>query len=103
MHALAHITGGGIAGNLVRVLPERVMAVVEPSSWPRPALFQFIQQAGKVDEAEMRDVFNLGIGMIGVLPAAAVAAAQAAARAAGVETWVIGDVRAGARDVRFAD
>jgi phosphoribosylformylglycinamidine cyclo-ligase len=103
MHALAHITGGGIAGNLVRVLPERAMAVVEPSAWPRPALFRFIQQAGKVDEAEMRDVFNLGIGMIGVLPAAAVAAAQAAAEAAGVETWVIGDVRAGARDVRFAD
>ena len=103
MHALAHITGGGIAGNLVRVLPERAMAVVEPSAWPRPALFRFIQQAGKVDEAEMRDVFNLGVGMIGVLPAAAVAAAQAAAEAAGVETWVIGDVRAGARDVRFAD
>jgi phosphoribosylformylglycinamidine cyclo-ligase len=103
MHALAHITGGGIAGNLVRVLPEHVTAVVEPSSWPRPALFRFIQQAGRVDEAEMRDVFNLGIGMIGVLPADAVAAAQAAAQAAGVETWVIGDVRAGARDVRFAD
>lgn len=103
MHALAHITGGGIAGNLVRVLPEHATAVVEPSSWPRPALFRFIQQAGRVDEAEMRDVFNLGIGMIGVLPADAVVAAQAAAQAAGVETWVIGDVRAGARDVRFAD
>jgi phosphoribosylformylglycinamidine cyclo-ligase len=103
MHALAHITGGGIAGNLVRVLPEHVLAVVDPASWPRPALFRFIQQAGQVDEAEMRDVFNLGIGMIGVLPADGVAAARAAARAAGVETWVIGDVRAGARAVRFAD
>jgi phosphoribosylformylglycinamidine cyclo-ligase len=103
MHALAHITGGGIAGNLVRVLPEHVQAVVEPAAWPRPALFRFIQQAGTVDEAEMREVFNLGIGMIGVLPADGVAAAQAAARVAGVQTWVIGDVRAGARDVRFAD
>jgi phosphoribosylformylglycinamidine cyclo-ligase len=103
MHALAHITGGGIAGNLVRVLPEHLTAVVAPSSWPRPALFRFIQRAGTVDEAEMRDVFNLGIGMIGVLPADAVVAAQAAAQAAGVETWVIGDVRAGTRDVRFAD
>jgi phosphoribosylformylglycinamidine cyclo-ligase len=103
MHALAHITGGGIPGNLVRVLPDHVQAVVEPAAWPRPALFRFIQQAGTVDEAEMREVFNLGIGMIGVLPADGVAAAQAAARVAGVQTWVIGDVRAGARDVRFAD
>jgi phosphoribosylformylglycinamidine cyclo-ligase len=103
MHALAHITGGGIAGNLVRVLPEPTCAVVDARAWSRPALFRFIQQAGKVDEAEMRDVFNLGIGMIGVLRPEAVAAAQDAARAAGVETWVIGDVRAGARDVRFAD
>ena len=103
MHALAHITGGGIAGNLVRVLPEHAAAVVDPKAWTRPALFRFIQRAGTVDEAEMRDVFNLGIGMIGVLPAGAVASAQAAARTAGVETWVIGDVRAGARDVRFAD
>jgi phosphoribosylformylglycinamidine cyclo-ligase len=103
MHALAHITGGGIAGNLVRVLPAHVSAEVAPAAWPRPALFRFIQQAGRVEEAEMREVFNLGIGMIGVLPADAVAAAQAAAAAAGVETWVIGAVRAGARDVRFLD
>jgi phosphoribosylformylglycinamidine cyclo-ligase len=103
VHALAHITGGGIGGNLVRVLPEGVEAVVEPAAWPRPALFRFIQQAGRVDEAEMRDVFNLGVGMIAVLPRDAVGAAQAAARTAGCESWVIGDVRPGARGVRFAD
>ena len=103
VHALAHITGGGIAGNLVRVLPEHVEAVVDAESWPRPALFRFIQHAGRVDEAEMRDVFNLGIGMIAVLPTDAVSAAQASARAAGCETWVLGDVRAGARRVHFAD
>ena len=55
-----------------------------------------------MDEAEMRDVFNLGIGMIAVLPKDAVAAAQASARRAGVDTWVIGDVRAGERAVRVA-
>jgi phosphoribosylformylglycinamidine cyclo-ligase len=102
IHALAHITGGGIAGNLVRVLPEGVEAVVDPAAWPRPALFRFIQEAGAVAEDEMRDVFNLGIGMIAAVPAAAVDAVRAAARAAGDETWVIGEVRAGDRGVRFA-
>ncbi|HEX5631669.1 MAG TPA: AIR synthase-related protein, partial [Gemmatimonadales bacterium] len=102
VHALAHITGGGIAGNLVRVLPEGVEAVVDPASWPRPALFRFIQEAGRVAEDEMRDVFNLGLGMIAAVPAASVDAVRAAARAAGDETWVIGEVRAGSRAVRFA-
>jgi phosphoribosylformylglycinamidine cyclo-ligase len=102
VHALAHITGGGIAGNLVRVLPQGCEAVVEPSAWPRPALFRFLQRAGEVAEDEMREVFNLGIGMIAVVPPAEVDAVRAAATAAGVETWVIGAVRAGNRDVRFA-
>ena len=102
VHALAHITGGGIAGNLVRVLPESVEGVIEARSWEWPALFQFLQQAGSVGIDEMREVFNLGIGMVAVLPQASVDLARAAARAAGVETWVIGDVRAGARQVRFS-
>jgi phosphoribosylformylglycinamidine cyclo-ligase len=102
VHALAHITGGGIAGNLVRVLPEGVEAIVDAASWPRPALFRFIQEAGRVEEAEMRDVFNLGLGMIAAVPPDAVDAVRAAARAAGDETWVVGEVRAGSRAVRFA-
>lgn len=102
LHALAHITGGGIAGNLVRVLPEGVEAVVTAGAWPWPALFRLIQEGGQVTEDEMREVFNLGVGMIAVLPAAAVTAAQAAGTAAGVPTWVIGEVRAGATAVRFA-
>lgn len=101
VHALAHITGGGIAGNLVRVLPEDVEAVVSATAWPRPALFRLIQEGGRVGEDEMREVFNLGVGMIAALPASAVGAAQAAAAAAGVTSWVIGDVRAGTRGVRF--
>jgi len=103
VHALAHITGGGIGGNLVRVLPENCRATVNMKAWERPALYKFLQQAGNVSEPEMREVFNLGIGMIAVLPAASVDLARAAARVAGVETWVIGMVEAGARDVRFAE
>ena len=102
VHALAHITGGGIAGNLVRVLPESVRAVIESGAWEWPPLFQFLQRAGSVGGGEMHEVFNLGIGMIAVLPPASVDLARAAARAAGVETWVIGAVSAGAREVRFA-
>jgi phosphoribosylformylglycinamidine cyclo-ligase len=102
MHGLAHITGGGIPGNLVRVLPEGCEAVVDPASWTLPPLFQLLQDAGDVPTGEMRDVFNLGLGLIGVLPPDAVAAARAAAGAAGVATWTVGEVRRGPRAVRFA-
>jgi phosphoribosylformylglycinamidine cyclo-ligase len=101
MHALAHITGGGIPGNLVRVLPAGCEAVVDPASWEWPSIFRLMQQAGKVSTDEMRDVFNLGVGLIAVLPEAAVPAAEAAAAADGVATWVMGHVEAGARGVRF--
>jgi phosphoribosylformylglycinamidine cyclo-ligase len=101
MHGLAHITGGGIPGNLVRILPENCEAVVDPDAWAWPPLFVTLQQAGAVSIDEMRDVFNLGIGLIGVLPADAVPAAQAAARADGVASWVIGDIRSGSPAVRF--
>jgi phosphoribosylformylglycinamidine cyclo-ligase len=101
VHGLAHITGGGIPGNLVRVLPEGCQAVVDPSSWELPPLFATLQQAGRVGAEEMRDVFNLGIGMIAVLPAEALPAARAAASADGVATWIIGEIRRGATAVRF--
>ena len=101
VHGLAHITGGGIGGNLVRVLPEGVQAVVDPRSWELPPLFELLQQAGSVEDTEMRDVFNLGVGLIAVLPADAVEQARAAASKQGVDTWVMGDIRAGERAVTF--
>src|ERR1044071_6430190 len=64
MHGLAHITGGGIPGNLVRLLPEGCQAVVDPSSWTIPPLYALLQRAGEVSVEEMRAVFNLGVGMI---------------------------------------
>lgn len=102
MHGLAHITGGGIAGNLVRILPAERQATVDPQSWELPPLFLTLQQAGRVSTGEMRDVFNLGVGLIAVLPPDAVAAAQSAAAADGVPTWVMGEIRSGHRTVRFA-
>jgi phosphoribosylformylglycinamidine cyclo-ligase len=102
VHALAHITGGGIPGNLVRVLPEGCEAVIDSDSWELPPLFATLQEAGRVSTDEMREVFNLGVGLIAVLPADAIGAAQAAAHAAGVATWPMGEIRRGATAVRFA-
>lgn len=101
IHGMAHITGGGIPGNLVRVLPAGCEAVVDPGAWEPPPLFATLQRAGEVSTEEMRDVFNLGVGFIAVLPADALPAAQAAARADGVVTWPMGEIRRGTTAVRF--
>ena len=103
LHGLAHITGGGIAGNLIRVLPEGCQAIVESTSWQWPVLFRVIADGGGVSLAEMRDVFNLGVGMLAMLPPDAVEAVRAAATRAGVATWVAGSIRSGPRRVVFSD
>jgi phosphoribosylformylglycinamidine cyclo-ligase len=102
LHGLAHITGGGIPGNLVRILPTGCEALVDPTSWEVPPLFTTLQQAGGISTEEMRDVFNLGVGLIAVLPPEAVPAAQAAAESDGVGTWTMGEIRPGEQTVRFA-
>jgi len=101
IHGMAHITGGGIAGNLVRILPDGMFAAVDSKAWELPPLFQVLQHGGEISAAEMREVFNLGVGFIAVLPAASVAAAASAATAAGIDTWTIGEIRTGERRVRF--
>ncbi len=95
VHALAHVTGGGIPGNLARVLPPNRRARIRMASWPRPRVFGYLQRAGGVSEAEMFRVFNMGIGMIAVAAPGEADAVRAAARGAGVETWVIGEITAG--------
>jgi phosphoribosylformylglycinamidine cyclo-ligase len=102
VHGLAHITGGGIPGNLVRVLPPECEALVESGSWIWPPIYRMLQDAGRVSLEEMRDVFNLGVGMIAVLPAEAVSAVRMAASKAGVSTWEMGAVRRGIRGVTFS-
>ena len=103
LHALAHITGGGMPGNLVRVLPAGAEAVVDAGGWPWPALFRVLMRAGDVSLGEMRRVFNLGIGMIAVAGRDDAEAAIAAAKRAGIEAWIIGEVRAGTRGVKFSE
>lgn len=96
IHAMAHITGGGLPENLPRCLPAGVHAVVDPAGWERPALFSWLQEAGDVPEADLWNTFNLGVGFCVVVPAAALAAAQTAATAAGYRSWHLGAVAAGA-------
>ncbi len=92
LRAAAHITGGGLADNLVRVLPDGVAAVLEPGSWPRPAVFDWLQRAGGVAEEEMLRVFNCGVGM--ALVVSNVASATALLSELGEDVHVIGRIEA---------
>lgn len=103
VHGLAHITGGGIPGNLARVLPGNCEAVVEAGAWVWPPVFRVLKQAGEVSIAEMRRVFNLGIGMIAVVARDDTEAVCAAAGRAGIGTWIIGEIAPGPGGVRFTE
>jgi phosphoribosylformylglycinamidine cyclo-ligase len=92
--ALAHITGGGIPGNLPRVFPENVVAEIDRSSWSAPPIFGFVQQCGSVEEAEMFRTFNMGIGLIAVAPKDRAADVRSAIEATGERTAIIGSIRA---------
>jgi phosphoribosylformylglycinamidine cyclo-ligase len=91
---MAHITGGGLLENVPRVLPENTVAELEKSTWPRPKLFDWLQAEGNVAENEMHRVFNCGIGMVIVVPAADAEAALAELAATGETVYRIGKIRA---------
>jgi phosphoribosylformylglycinamidine cyclo-ligase len=95
VRGLAHITGGGIPGNLPRVLPPGLGAVVRRSAWSVPPIFTTLQRGGDVATEEMDRVFNMGIGMIAVVDRARAATVIDAAAAEGIEAWVIGSVEPG--------
>jgi phosphoribosylformylglycinamidine cyclo-ligase len=92
---LAHITGGGITGNVPRILPKKTRAVIRKASWPRPEVFQWLQRAGNVEEDEMHRVFNCGIGMAVVVAPADVKRTMKALRAAGETVYEIGAIEKG--------
>ena len=89
---LAHITGGGITGNVPRVLPEGMRAVIDSGSWPRPPLFDWLKKEGGVEEDEMHRVFNCGIGMVIVVAADHAAPATKLLSEAGEKVWTIGRI-----------
>jgi phosphoribosylformylglycinamidine cyclo-ligase len=101
VHAVAHITGGGIPGNLVRVLPDKVDAVVDRTAWEPPRIFSEVQRHGEVTDDEMAKVFNLGIGMVVVVPPADAYRAIDVLRSHGHAAREIGVVEPGHGRVRL--
>ena len=92
---MAHITGGGLVGNVPRALPRGTRAVIRGDAWPRPALFRWLQEQGGVAETEMHRVFNCGIGMVVVVAAADAGRAAAKLRALSETVYEIGTVEKG--------
>ena len=101
LHACAHITGGGLVGNLPRALPEGTGAVLFRASWGEPRIFGEIKRLGAVEESEMDRVFNRGIGMVLVVDASAAGATLTALDRAGRPSSVIGDVVRGGPGVQI--
>ena len=99
VHAVAHITGGGFAGNIPRSLPEGCRAVVECGTWAIPRIFTEIRRLGRVEDEEMTRVFNLGLGMVLMVSAATADAALGALRSAGLDPEIVGRVEAGEHGV----
>jgi phosphoribosylformylglycinamidine cyclo-ligase len=101
LHAMAHITGGGLTDNLPRALPPDTHAVVERDSWQVPELFRVLQQRGGVGVQEMARVFNMGVGMVLVVAAEAAGELLARLAARGEPAWRLGEVASGAGRVRY--
>ena len=94
LHAVCHVTGGGLPGNLPRCLPSGLVGRVDRSSWTVPPIFRLIGELGPVDDDELARATNLGVGMVVVLPAEEVERATAFLTARGLPAWVMGEVSA---------
>jgi len=102
LSALAHITGGGITENLPRVLPKGVSAVIEMGSWPVQPIFEHLQKLGNIPQAEMMRTFNMGIGMVLVVPGANFKKAESVLDRAGEKFFTIGRIVKGDRKVQYS-
>jgi len=95
VHALCHVTGGGLPGNLPRCLPAGLVGRVDWASWTPPPIFRLLAELGPVDDQELAKATNLGVGMVVVLPAREVDPALAVLAARGLPAWVMGEVVVG--------
>ena len=92
IHGLSHVTGGGLAANLARVLPHGVFARVDRSTWTPPAVFRTIGELGRVPALDLERTLNMGVGFVAVLPAHQSDAAIEVCRAHGIPAWVLGEI-----------
>ncbi len=95
IHAMAHITGGGLVENLDRALPPTLDAVIETGSWRVPGVFGVLMEAGKVERSEMYRTFNMGVGMVVICAPTDVDSVLSAAEQTGVKGWRVGSLRPG--------
>lgn len=93
LHALSHVTGGGLAANLARVLPAGLAADVDRAAWTVPPVFAMVQELGQVPWSDLEGTLNLGVGMVAVVAADGADAATAQLTAAGIPTWELGRIR----------
>jgi phosphoribosylformylglycinamidine cyclo-ligase len=101
VRALAHITGGGIPGNLVRVLPEHVDAIVDRATWRPQPIFDLVQRKGRIELSEMESTFNMGVGMMAIVAAGDAERALAFLKGRGIDAWIVGDVIDGTGEVQM--
>jgi phosphoribosylformylglycinamidine cyclo-ligase len=99
---MAHITGGGITGNLPRILPEGVIAHINIGSWPVPPIFELIEKTGNINKDEMKKTFNMGIGYIMVLPDSVSNHAISLLHQTGCSAYIIGNIEKGLRGIRYS-
>ncbi|MBM0237323.1 phosphoribosylformylglycinamidine cyclo-ligase [Micromonospora sp. ATA32] len=101
VRAIAHVTGGGIPGNLVRVLPEHVDAVVNRSTWKPQPVFDLVQSKGRIEDPEMEATFNMGVGMFAIVSAEDADRALATLTGRGVDAWQAGEIIEGSGHVQM--
>jgi len=98
---MAHITGGGMSGNIPRILPKGMAAHIKAGSWPVPGIFRFIEKAGKISEKEMKKTFNMGIGYVMVVAVENSVQTVSLLRKSGYPAFIIGNTRKGVKGVRY--
>ncbi|MEO7103682.1 MAG: phosphoribosylformylglycinamidine cyclo-ligase [Gemmatimonadaceae bacterium] len=101
IHAMAHITGGGLPGNLDRALPQSLDAVVDRSTWELPVLFRELQRAGEVPDSDMLRSFNMGVGLVAICDGSDADTVIQSAVRAGIAAWTLGAIRPGTGRVLF--
>jgi phosphoribosylformylglycinamidine cyclo-ligase len=94
VHGFSHVTGGGLAANLARVLPQGLVATVDRSTWELPAIFKLVSELGRVPLPDLERTLNLGVGMVAVVSAEAADAAVARLNERGLPSWIMGSVSA---------
>jgi phosphoribosylformylglycinamidine cyclo-ligase len=99
---MAHITGGGIPGNLPRILPKGVHAKIKDGSWPVRQIFRIIKKTGNVPEEDMRKTFNMGIGYVMVVSRSSARDAVSLLKKLGYPAFIIGSIEKGGKGVRYS-